>query len=272
MLQNEQGASLSACSAIRSQATFDPHKTFSISAALRQVSELSSRTVRELTENFSAKPVAQAALAQRQVSAGQRTLGSIRHRCGPIQRVEWAGNRFGDGQYMRVDHCRLQTAMAEQHLDGADVGAGGEQMGGEAVSQTMDAGVFVNADVGVACLNARWMVVSDVCQRANRPLSPEGRSAEDGKTYCQARDAEAVGNLRDRASGIGARPAPRERSARCSSATCSRCRCKGDTSCSGRTVVRSLLPLLLRIESVRVVRSMSLTRKVTHSCTRSPAP
>lgn len=71
---------------------------------------------------------------------------------------------------------------------------------------------------------------------------------------------------------MGARPAPEARSSRCKVATRSKCCCRGETSWSGSTVVRSLLPLLFRTDTVREARSMSFTRKVMHSCTRNPAP
>ena len=56
-----------------------------------------------------------------------------------LQPVERAG-RVADrrGGDLRIARRRRQIAMAEQHLDHADVGAGFEQMGGEAVAQRMD--------------------------------------------------------------------------------------------------------------------------------------
>ena len=47
---------------------------------------------------------------------------------------------------MEVARSRGQVAVAQQALDGVDVDAGLEQMGGKGVAQTMDAALF--ADTG----------------------------------------------------------------------------------------------------------------------------
>ena len=44
---------------------------------------------------------------------------------------------------MQVDRRFLQVAMSEQHLDGAQVGAGFEQMRGEAVAQRVGMNMLV---------------------------------------------------------------------------------------------------------------------------------
>src|SRR6516165_4422030 len=44
---------------------------------------------------------------------------------------------------MQIDRRFLQVAMPQQHLDGAQVGAGFEQMGREAVAQSVRMNVFV---------------------------------------------------------------------------------------------------------------------------------
>lgn len=61
-----------------------------------------------------------------------------------LERVKWAGYVAGRLQYMRIDHCGLQAAMPQQQLDGPNVGAGCQQMGGEGVAQAMCTGVLVN--------------------------------------------------------------------------------------------------------------------------------
>ena len=56
-----------------------------------------------------------------------------------MQAIEGAG-RAGDdiGRNAGIDRRRRQPAMAEQHLDDADIGAGFEQMRGEAVAQRVN--------------------------------------------------------------------------------------------------------------------------------------
>jgi len=53
---------------------------------------------------------------------------------------------------MRVDHRRGDVGVAEEFLDGADVVAGFEQVGGEAVAQRVAGGGFgeLGAQAGVA--------------------------------------------------------------------------------------------------------------------------
>ena len=52
-----------------------------------------------------------------------------------MQAIERAGGAGDDiGRNAGIDRRRRQPAMAEQHLDDADIGAGFEQVGGEAVA------------------------------------------------------------------------------------------------------------------------------------------
>src|SRR5215470_7791281 len=58
-----------------------------------------------------------------------------------IQRTA-GGAEMAPGQ-MQIDRRFLQVAMPQQHLDGAQVGPGFEQMSGEAVAQSVGMDVFV---------------------------------------------------------------------------------------------------------------------------------
>jgi hypothetical protein len=86
--------------------------------------------------------------AQRTMSAISREAGHQLCLCPPCgrerERIERAGGcaEMPLGQ-MQIDGRYLEVAMAEQDLDGAQVGAGFEKMCGEAVSQSvrMDAPV-----------------------------------------------------------------------------------------------------------------------------------
>jgi hypothetical protein len=63
--------------------------------------------------------------------------GGRRHR--EMQAIERAGGAGDDvGRHAGIDRCRRQPAMAEQHLDDADIGSGFEQMRGEAVPQCVN--------------------------------------------------------------------------------------------------------------------------------------
>jgi len=44
--------------------------------------------------------------------------------------------------YMGVYHCGVEVFVAEEFLDGADVVAGGEEFGGEAMAKCVTAGGF----------------------------------------------------------------------------------------------------------------------------------
>jgi hypothetical protein len=63
----------------------------------------------------------------------QRLSGGRRHR--EMQAIERAGGAGDDiGRNAGIDRPRCQPAMAEQHLDDADISAGFEQVRGEAVA------------------------------------------------------------------------------------------------------------------------------------------
>lgn len=64
-------------------------------------------------------------------------------RVGCIQRA--ANGHRADLEHVGVDHGGLDVFMAEQILDGADVVTGFEQVGGEAVAQSVAGGAFFEA-------------------------------------------------------------------------------------------------------------------------------
>jgi len=58
--------------------------------------------------------------------------------------IQRAAHRRGRPKHVGVDHGGLQTVVTHQGLDGADVAAALQEMGGKAVSQGMDGCMFVN--------------------------------------------------------------------------------------------------------------------------------
>ena len=75
-----------------------------------------------------------------------------------MEPVERAGYVSDDrGRHVQIKSGGCQLGMAEQELDGADVGAGFEEMGGEAVAQRVQgAGFFRSA----ACRAAQQAICS----------------------------------------------------------------------------------------------------------------
>ena len=69
--------------------------------------------------------------------------GALREGAEPIEGA--AGRLHGGRRDVGVDGGGLEVAVSEQHLDRPDVGAGLEQVGGEAVPQGMDGDVLVQA-------------------------------------------------------------------------------------------------------------------------------
>lgn len=94
----------------------------------------------------------------------------------------------------------------------------------------------------------------------------------DGNTYCHWNPVSAFGYLRAKACGRFTNPQPRQLSLTWSCLRQIRCLVSGWTSRSGRSVTRELLPLVFRIVMVRLERSISCTRRVTHSLIRIPVP
>ena len=71
----------------------------------------------------------------------QSLSGGRRHR--EMQAIERTGDAGDDmGRHAGIDRRRRQPAMAEQHLDDADVGAGFEQVRGETVAQCVNGDWF----------------------------------------------------------------------------------------------------------------------------------
>ena len=95
--------------------------------------------------------------ARRRACPGTRSIltediGDFQKRCGPgfasgvgrkRQRVKGAdGGGQRGGRHMGVKGGGAQTVVAEQELDGPDIGAGFQQMGGKAVAQRMGGDLF----------------------------------------------------------------------------------------------------------------------------------
>jgi hypothetical protein len=140
------------------------------------------------------------------------------------------------------------------------------------MAQTVNAKTLWMPAAVTARLKAFWTVAVEVCQWTSRLSSCHGRSTEGGKTYCQPSIAEAEGYFLYRTLGVGASPAPRNKSLLCCRATTSSCRSMAGLQLSGKTATQSLLPLPERTRMVPASTSISLTRSETHSLPRSPEP
>ena len=71
--------------------------------------------------------------------------------------------------------------MAEERLDGPDVGAGLQQVGGEAVAERVDGDVLLQAGVATGAAQTRWMEASV----SGRPWTSPGKSHPVGRAAFQ---------------------------------------------------------------------------------------
>jgi hypothetical protein len=161
--------------------------------------------------------------------------------------------------------------VPEQFLDGADVVAVFQQVGGEGMPQRMGADGLSGfarprrladgaLDDGFVQVVAANFLARGIGVRAGRRKDP----LPDPLAY------GALGYLRSMAPGRATAPAPRLMSPSCWTLTAARCERSRSTRTPGRTVRRSFWPLPLRTMISRRSRSMSFTRSCSASSRRKP--
>lgn len=150
----------------------------------------------------------------------------------------------GDGdcprnlQDVRIDHRCLQAAVAEQELDGSDVGTAIQQVSDKTVPQAMSVRVFADLatldDLFEGPLRGRALGMP---AHPAPSLAPAGATSPMEKHTARGRLPKPKGIYVQAlpASGL-ASPPPRGESSRCSAATRNKCCCSGDTRPSGKTL------------------------------------
>ena len=104
-------------------------------------------------------------------------------------------------EYMGVDHGSLDTGVPQQLLEGADIVAVLQQVGGERVSESVACGTLLDSGTAhghrdLARYRAFVQVKTPTVVRAW--IFP---MIDDGKMYCQTQSVLAAGSLRLRACG-----------------------------------------------------------------------
>ena len=103
-----------------------------------------------------------------------------------------------------VEHRGIQALMAEEELDGPQIDAALDQVGGEGVAQRMQPTRRFNSDRRAAAVTARASMAGLTWKRPTLPVfgSREVRLA--ANRNCQPHSLAARGNFRARANGSGA--------------------------------------------------------------------
>ena len=150
-------------------------------------------------------------------------------------------------QHMGIDHRRFDVIVSKQLLNSPDIVPLFEQMGGKGMTQSVAASRFEDTR-----------------------LKP--RFFESFLYNCFVKMMPALGYFRSKASGNATRPSPFLKSSSCCRFTAWRCFRSGSATAPGNIVLRSLLPLPVRITIWLREKSTSLTLRWQHSRSLKPDP